>query len=192
MEVVIFAVLGSMLQAASARPVSNSATNQTSFVPEPSGRGAVRLFLSSLFTLSLCCYSVHHLDISDMGLGKFVCECIPVAFLHKFFTALMCLFYPEIILQGSFFQWLEARKLCKSLQCWNTGNELQGDFIARNSGERERDHDNPNTSELILLQPIICHANDRSEQHETDLFHLRWSGWTMQMAFFVAMEGLSC
>ncbi|KAF8241367.1 hypothetical protein K440DRAFT_665348 [Wilcoxina mikolae CBS 423.85] len=191
MDVVIFTVLGLMLQAASAHPVSNSATNQTSFVPEPSGRGTVGLLLSSLLTLSLCCYSALHLDVSDMGFGKSVCGCIPVAFLHKFFTALMCLFYPEVILQGSFFQWLEARKLYKSLQCWSTGKELRGNFIARDSGERERDHEDPNTSELVLLQPIISDANDRSEQHEKDLFHTRWSGWTMEMAFFVAMEGLS-
>ncbi|KAF8541743.1 hypothetical protein BDD12DRAFT_878144 [Trichophaea hybrida] len=191
MGVIIFTVLGSILQAASARPVSNSATNQTSFVPEPSGRGTVGLLLSSLLTLSLCCYSALHLDVSDMGFGKSVCGCIPVAFIHKFFTALICLFYPEVILQASFFQWLDARKLCKSLQYWNTGNEPREHFIARDSGERERDHESPNTSELVLLQPITSDANNRSEQHETNLCHTRWSGWTMQMAFFVAMEGLS-
>jgi hypothetical protein len=118
--------------------VSNSVPNQTSFVPEPSGRGTVGLVLSSLLTLSLCCYSSLHLDVSDMGFGKSVCGCIPISFLHKFFTAFISLFYPEIILQKSFSQWLEARKLCKSLQCWNSGNGQRGDFIAHDPEDRER------------------------------------------------------
>lgn len=171
---VLCMVLGKSL----ARPVPNSTT--VSFIPEPTGRGTVGLLLSSLLTLSLCCYSAVHLNVSEMGFGERILRFIPIGFVAKASTALLSLFVPEFILQAAFGQWMKARKICTTLR-----QEARQHDVSSHSESQIEDSSRTSAEDIPLVS-----VGTRKRRPIADGTLQKWSDITMEMAFFVVMEGL--
>ena len=90
----------------SSQPVTNSTLWAPPWVPEPRGRGTWSILYRCIFTLSLCVWTVIHLNIPPRG------EPASKRFWRKTKWTFIAIFAPELVLFTAWHQHLLAKKFC--------------------------------------------------------------------------------